>query len=93
MKQTMPVSVPKMINGVTEQDVLNALDTMPQWARNIIDRFLPAYCNQVAVDMKRLEERLKVEAQRRHAREAELERCVNELERARSEIYDLQMRD
>jgi hypothetical protein len=92
--------VPIMINGVTEQDVVNALDTMPQWARNIIDRFLPAYYNQVAVNMNNLEERLKKEAQRRRACEAELseaqrslKRCVNELERARGEIYDLQMRD
>ena len=84
---------PRMKYGVSQQDVLDAVDTLQPWARGIFDIFWPAYINEFQAKIAKLQESLEEEAKRRRACEDELKRCVNELERARSEIYDLQMRD
>lgn len=85
--------LPRMKYGVSEQDVLHAVDTMQPWARGIFESFWPAYINEFQAKIAKLEESLQEEAKRRRVCEDSLTRCVNELECARREIYDLQMRD
>lgn len=87
------VKLQKMYDGVSEQDVLNALGSMCPWAYSVMDRFLPAYLHEVQTKTNELQKSVQVEVQRRRACEAELQRCIKELERAKAEIRDLQMRD